>query len=427
MWRIIVLCTIISLTVAASSTYENYKVFKIIPLSLNQFIFLRNMEEHGYFFWEEPISMKRPVKLMVAPHLLSEFHPLLKRENLSYELLIDDVQELINRTTHSIDFRNAPYNSNILFPFTKYPTLGEIYDYISSISLNYVDNVRNIVIGETYEGNKIYGLKVTFSLTSQNPGVFLEGGIHGNDWISPATVIYILHQLLTSNDPNVREMAGSHDWYIVPLVNPDGYNYSHTTDRLWRKSRKQYDTFCFGADLNRNWDYEWSSSYRSAKCSNTYAGPTPFSEPETRALKQYFESVLDKFETYISFHGSSQLLLFPYGHTTAHIDNYNEMYIVGMKAVAALKQKYGTEYLIGNIAERTQFVTGSTIDYIKGTYRKPYVCSYELRDKDYYGFLLPPDQIIPTGQETLDSIMSMLHEIKKQKYRAQQAKQDGKL
>jgi hypothetical protein len=27
------------------------------------------------------------------------------------------------------------------------------------------------------------------------------------------------------------------DWYVAPLVNPDGYNYSMTRDRLWRKNR----------------------------------------------------------------------------------------------------------------------------------------------------------------------------------------------
>ncbi|XP_012226692.1 zinc carboxypeptidase-like isoform X2 [Linepithema humile] len=421
MWRIIVLCTIINLTVAARSTYENYKVFKIIPLRLNQFNLLRNMKGHGYLFWEEPTTIRRPVKLMVAPHQLPEFYRLLyKEEYLSYELLIDNVQELIDRTTQSIDSGNATYNLNI-FPFTKYPTLKDIYNYLYYISLNYIDNVKIIVIGNTYEGNKILGVEISFNNKRKNPGIFLEGGIHGNEWISPATVIYILHQLLTSTDPNVRAMAESHDWYIVPLVNPDGYKYSHTTDRLWRKSRGQYDKFCLGADLNRNWDYMWGYSDRSDMCSNKYAGLTPFSELETRVLKKYIDRVSNKFDTYISFHGSSQLLLFPYGYTTAHINNYNEMYTIGQIAIAALKRRYGTEYLIGNTAERTHIASGSTTDYIRGTYRKPYVYSYGLRGKDNYDFLLPPDQIIPTGQETLDSIMSMLREIKRRKYLKQQA------
>lgn len=50
--------------------------------------------------------------------------------------------------------------------------------------------------------------------------------------IAPATVTFITNQLLTSNDPEVREIAEGHDWYIFPSVNPDGYVYTHTTVRI---------------------------------------------------------------------------------------------------------------------------------------------------------------------------------------------------
>lgn len=51
--------------------------------------------------------------------------------------------------------------------------------------------------------------------------------------------------------------------------------------------------------------------------------------------------------------------------------------------------------------------TGTSIDYVKGTYETPFVYSYNLRDRNYYSFLLPPDQIIPTREETLDALVSM--------------------
>lgn len=53
-------------------------------------------------------------------------------------------------------------------------------------------------------------------------------GIHAREWIAPATVTYILNELLTSSDPAVRDVAESYDWYIFPSVNPDGYEYTHT-------------------------------------------------------------------------------------------------------------------------------------------------------------------------------------------------------
>lgn len=53
-------------------------------------------------------------------------------------------------------------------------------------------------------------------------------GIHAREWIAPATVTYILNELLTSTDPSVRDIAESYDWYVFPSVNPDGYEYTHT-------------------------------------------------------------------------------------------------------------------------------------------------------------------------------------------------------
>lgn len=61
-------------------------------------------------------------------------------------------------------------------------------------------------------------------------------GVHGREWISPAVSLYILKQLV-ENFVTYGHLVNSLDWYIMPVVNPDGYEYTHTTDRFWRKSR----------------------------------------------------------------------------------------------------------------------------------------------------------------------------------------------
>ncbi|KAH9641512.1 hypothetical protein HF086_017848 [Spodoptera exigua] len=82
--------------------------------------------------------------------------------------------------------------------------------------------------------------------------------------------------------------SGTLDWkrHIIPVLNPDGYEYSLHKDRLWKKNRRQVSDFCYGVDLNRNFDYNWGKqdSTRS-ECSNTFCGPAPFSEAETQAFK----------------------------------------------------------------------------------------------------------------------------------------------
>lgn len=101
---------------------------------------------------------------------------------------------------------------------------------------------------------------------------------------------------------------------------------------MWRKSRQPHGT-CVGADINRNWDFHHNGkvhnkqSWRDAStarylifleigsssnpCSETFAGPKPFSEVEALVLSKFIQSIA-KVNLYISFHSYSQLLMFPY-------------------------------------------------------------------------------------------------------------------
>ncbi|EFN74039.1 Zinc carboxypeptidase A 1 [Camponotus floridanus] len=404
MWKAIVLCTILSLAIAQKARFDNYKVFSIIPTTEAQLEILRGLEEIGFSFWEAPSFVGRNVDLMVAPHLLPDFYTIMIQNGVPYRLHIQDVQALIDETT--------PLSRSTSFDFTNYHTLDEIYKDLDDLAKQYSNNVQVLIGGKTYEGRQIKGVKLSFK--ANNPGIFIEGGIHAREWISPATVMFILHQFLTSNNTDVRNLAERYDWYIFPSFNPDGYVYTHTTNRMWRKTRKPYSSLCFGSDPNRNWNYRWNTGGASSSpCAETYAGSEPFSEIETKSLSEFIESIKDKFYAYISFHSYSQLLMFPYGHTTNHLENYDEEYAISSKAVAALAKRYGTKYQNGNIAETIYVATGSTCDYIKGVYKKQLSFTYELRDQGRYGFLLPPEQIIPTGEETLDSLVALFNEAEK--------------
>ncbi|XP_011690613.1 PREDICTED: zinc carboxypeptidase isoform X2 [Wasmannia auropunctata] len=408
MSKIIVLCMIVWLAAAQKATFNNYKVFRIIPTTEAQVNKLHLLEAipDGFSFWQEPSFVGRNVDLMVAPHKLPEFYEMMTQIGIPYQVFIEDVQKLIDQTT--------PESRSTSFDFNSYHTLEEIYKNLDDLAKQYPDKIQVIVGGRSYEGRQIKGVKVSFK--SNNPGIFIEGGIHAREWISPATVMYILHQLLTSEDLDVRDLAESHDWYIFPSFNPDGYAYTHTRNRLWRKTRKPYG-LCVGADANRNWSYKWvSKGFTAFPCSEIYAGSKPFSEIETKSMSEYIKSISDKFYAYISFHSYSQLLMYPYGYTKEHLDNHEDLHAIGLKSAATLKQRYGTEYRVGNVAETIYVCTGVTVDYIKGVYHKPIAYTYELRDRGRYGFLLPPNQIIPTGEETMDSLIAMFKEVKARGY-----------
>lgn len=109
----------------------------------------------------------------------------------------------------------------------KYYRLADIYAWLDSLPTDYPGKVTVISAGASGENRDIKGVKISFGAGKRN--VFIEGGIHAREWISPATVTYIINEVLTSTNPRFRKIAESFDWYFFPSTNPDGYEYTHTT------------------------------------------------------------------------------------------------------------------------------------------------------------------------------------------------------
>lgn len=152
-----------------------------------------------------------------------------------------------------------------------------------------------------------------------NRAIFLEANIHAREWISSATTTWVLNHLLTSNLPDVRNLATNYDWYFLVVANPDGFVFTHTGNRLWRKTRSiNTGSSCRGVDPNRNFGYRWNTGGSSNQaCSDVFAGPRAFSEPETRAIRDFYQKIARNTRFYISVHSYGQMVLLPYGHTTA--------------------------------------------------------------------------------------------------------------
>ncbi|XP_039434691.1 zinc carboxypeptidase-like [Culex pipiens pallens] len=388
---------------AEKARFDNYRLYRIRVESVAQLEVLQAVQElnEGYNFWSEPAQVDGDVDLVVPPHKFAEFEELVERFGLKAKLNVEDLQKLFDAE------QRRPTKE--AFGWNAYYRLGEIYAWMDGLLAQYPNVLSPINVGNSFEGRPIRGIKVSYK--SGNPGVFMEGTIHAREWVSGATVTWVLNELLTSTNSQVRNIAENYDWYFFPVTNPDGYEFTHTNNRMWRKTRQPHGILCTGADPNRNWAYNFMQGGASNNpCSDTFAGPEPFSEPETRLLADYFSSVESTISTYLSFHSFSQLLLLPYGHTTAPLDNYHEIMEIGTKAIAKLAERYGTQYQIGNIAEAIYIATGGSIDWIKGVYQTPIVYTYELRDLGQHGFVLPPEQIIPNSEETLDSIIVILEE-----------------
>lgn len=172
-------------------------------------------------------------------------------------------------------------------------------------------------------------MSLNFISLKNNRAILIEAQIHAREWIATATATYVLNELLYSTNPEVQAISESVDWYIIPNTNPDGYEYTRTTNRNWRKTRSPVSLVCMGVDPNRNFAYNWllpdergDEGASRAPCSDTYAGPAPFSEPETRAVDAFLTEHRDKFDVYLSFHSYAHQILFPFGHNFTRIVSF---------------------------------------------------------------------------------------------------------
>lgn len=126
-------------------------------------------------------------------------------------------------------------------------------------------------------------------------------------------------------------------------MNPDGYLYTQTDDRLWRKTRTPNGGGCFGTDANRNWGFHWGTGGSSDNpCSDTYMGPEPFSEVENKNVRDFLTANKDNIKFYNNVHSYSQLILLPWGWGYEQPDNYDDLYQMAMLGNDALFDVHGS-------------------------------------------------------------------------------------
>ncbi|XP_077864507.1 carboxypeptidase B-like [Saccoglossus kowalevskii] len=243
------------------------------------------------------------------------------------------------------------------------------------------------------------------------PSIYMQGGFHAREWIAPATVLVMVNQLLSNygSDEAITVLIDNIDWYVLPLANVDGYVYTWTEDRFWRKTRSVNENQdCNGTDPNRNWDYDWGGAGTSdIACSPIYGGSSPFSEREVREVAGFITK--HNFDAFLDFHAYGQIWMAPWSYSLSSTPDYAEQMEVLKLAIEAVNATNGMEYISGQISHIFSPTSGSSGDWAYGTAHIKYTYGIELRDVWYgdYGFLLPEDQILATGLETFAGVKAI--------------------
>lgn len=402
---------IVGFSAAEKKRYDNYQVHLLVPKTERQLQALQHLQHvPGFDFWTEPRGINRPARLMVPPSKNKFFQRFLKNTGIVDEIQIKNVQTLIAEEEKRLSLRS---NKAEGFEWTEYHDLDVVYAWLDELAQTY-DNVKVVVGGQTYEGREIRGIEINNG--DNLPGVVIESGIHAREWITVAGSSWVVNEILKdSADPIWRQF----NYLYFPSVNPDGYTYTFSEDRLWRKTRRPYKwglITCYGADANRNYGSHWSEGGSSNNpCTETYAGPEAFSEVETKSLSDYLTSQaqIRNNQVYVAYHSYSQLLMFPWGYTDEHIPEHETYQRIGDAAAASLKAVHGTEFTVGNIYEVIYQTSGTSTEWYYDKLKPTLSYVYEMRDTGRYGFELPPDQIIPVGEEHLASLRTILEEYQK--------------
>jgi len=210
--------------------------------------------------------------------------------------------------------------------FTTYQEMLDELDQMRSLYPNLISQrIPASTTETTIEGRTVYYVRLSDNpdADESEPEVLYNGVHHAREPLSMMNLLYYMWYLLENydTDPSIKNIVDNVEMYFIPVVNPDGYIYNQTTNPngggLWRKNRRINGGGSVGVDLNRNYGYNWGYDNTGSSGntnSDIYRGPSPFSEPESRIMRDF--TYERKFINVFNNHSYSNLLLHPWGYTS---------------------------------------------------------------------------------------------------------------
>ncbi|MFP6640104.1 MAG: M14 family zinc carboxypeptidase [Myxococcota bacterium] len=257
--------------------------------------------------------------------------------------------------------------------FTCYETVEETFAAAQAIVASYPDLAEWNDIGNSWEkdaalgGYDIMALVLTNASTAgDKPKLLLTCAIHAREYATAALCLDFAEYLVTGHgvEAETTWLLDHHEIHLVLQANPDGRKLAET-GLYWRKNTNQ--NYCGatssarGADLNRNFPFQWSCCGGSSNnpCANDYRGPAPTSEPEVSALVSYAQQIFtdqrgpdmedvapdDATGVSIDVHSYGDLVLWPWGHTGTLAPNGIALQTLGRKL--AYENGYWPDQAIG--------------------------------------------------------------------------------
>ncbi|MFN8268168.1 MAG: M14 family zinc carboxypeptidase [Chitinophagales bacterium] len=247
-------------------------------------------------------------------------------------------------------------------------TLGGFYSYaeivaaIGDLITKYPTIVDTFSIGKSYEGRDIWCVKISdnVKVDEDEPELGYMGLQHAREAIGGASMVFFMQYLCENYgvDSRIKSLVDNREFFIIPCMNPDGWEYNRSTNPngggMWRKNRKKFGTD-YGVDLNRNWGVRWadcnapisgpaSSCGSNSTSSETYWGPSAFSEPETQAVRAFAKT--RNFSIFLDQHAYGPYYSIPPGRQQDALSSADLKFYVELCAYMGKYNgmKYGNSY-----------------------------------------------------------------------------------
>uniref|UniRef100_A0A7C6AA00 T9SS type A sorting domain-containing protein n=1 Tax=candidate division WOR-3 bacterium TaxID=2052148 RepID=A0A7C6AA00_UNCW3 len=153
-----------------------------------------------------------------------------------------------------------------------YHSYAQVCSIMTALSQTYPSITKLETLGFSVLARPILAMKVTDNpwFEEPEPEIRLVGAHHGNEKISTEITLAFLQYLVENyaSNPQVQYLVDNREIWVIPIFNVDGHIANRRTNNN-------------GVDLNRDYGYMWSGEGSS---------PSPFSQPETKAMRLHSEA-----------------------------------------------------------------------------------------------------------------------------------------
>jgi murein tripeptide amidase MpaA len=296
--------------------------------------------------------------------------------------------------------------------FDDYHNYEDHIQYFRDLQALFPNNSERFEAGQSYQKRSIFGLHLWGRDGPGKPAILYHGTVHAREWIAAPVVEYITRQLIlgyNAGDEEVQSFLDKYDFYVIPIVNPDGFVYSQVADRLWRKNRQPgpAGSTCVGRDINRNWEFGWDANPLGAStnpCSQTYKGARPADSPENAALDAFARKLRDGagIKLYIDWHSYGQYILSPFGYKETlyapELGKWTKASSILSEVIRDSSERR-TTFTFGPSGATLYTTTGAAPDHMYSIGRADWSFTIELPDTGDNGFVLPPEAIRGAAEE----------------------------